>query len=102
MNLDKLYEKADESISLLKKKICLITANQTGKPFIFVTPPINKLGYDKFSCEVRHMQHLLLMAEDAENAVDDYKDQVELLEEQLKIVKETNIILNNSLNSMAK
>ena len=104
MNLKELFEKADESIRFLKRKIVTIVSGKPRVVFSLISPEqmLSNIEKEKFESSVMNMKELMLLAGDAEDALEEYKNQVELLEQQLVIVKETNSVLVSSMNAMKK
>ena len=100
MDLNERLEALEESLTLVKKRIVKAV---TGKYNLLMINPeqiLNNVKFEYFKGEVVHMKEIMLLVGDAEDALEECKTLITLKDEQLKITKETNQILVDSLNAL--
>ena len=103
MNLNERLEVLDESLALIKKRIVqTVTKKNTSFNSLQISPEqiLKNVQFEYFKGEVVHMEEVMLLVSDSEDALEECKSLIILKDEQLKITKETNEILVNSLNAL--
>ena len=104
MDVEKCFDVAESSLSLIRRKIrsCFIGGRVALFDLRTTATIIKNLDPKDFECTPENLEELLLLVDDSEEALSECQDQVSLLNEQLKIVKETNSVLVDSMNALKK